>query len=138
MHLMQMFVYGLTGGALGLLPVLLFLRAPIIPALRTYSWAYLAAFAIVALPSLAFGQDLPDVGQLVPFLPPSYAVAVTKGLALWQLVGVFAGLMARGGVIVNGKTSGSGSGWYKFWNAVATFPGHKTAPATAPDVGGAG
>lgn len=31
----------------------------------------------------------------------------------------------------HGQTSGPGSGWYKFWNAVASYPGN-ASPTTSP------
>ncbi len=95
---------------------------------RTDGWPVLA-LALALAPLVAFAQD---VSAVLPFLPESVAKPVTIGLALVPIAQAVARLMASAGLAVNGKRSGSGSGWFKFWTLIARFPGHGDDPATAP------
>ncbi len=76
------------------------------------------AVALLVLPALVLAQALP----FDPSVLPGGGYIVT-GLAVLAAAQFAARALAAVGPAVNGQTSGRGSGWYRFWNRIATFPG---------------
>jgi len=57
---------------------------------------------------------------------------LTTALAIIPVVQhVASGLSAIPSLWGHNQTTGPGSGWYKFWNAVASYPGFSDAGSTA-------
>lgn len=48
---------------------------------------------------------------------------IVTGLAVLSGLSIVARGMAQIGFAINGKADGAGSGWFRFWNRIATFPG---------------
>ena len=88
------------------------------------------AIFVVMIPSMVFAQAIdPSVIDILP-------KPVVTALALIPIVQAVARLFAEAGKVINGKTSGRGSGWYKFWNVVARFPGKNTSSEDSGSFGG--